>query len=87
MCPFCDELSYPSKNRPPLIMPDKKITAWICPNNHVFYTYERVCAHQEWADNVFNGVEQPIWRRKSDRWLKEIRKQNFGVEDYINPED
>lgn len=86
MCPFCDELSYPSKSRPPLILPNKSITLWVCPNNHEFFTYERVCTHQEWAYNVYHGIEQP-WRIKSDKWLKELQKQKYGVEDYILPDE
>lgn len=81
MCPYCDELTYPSKSRPPLILHNRSITLWVCPNNHEFFTYERVCTHQDWAYKVFNGIEQR-WRKDSDKWLKELIKKGFGVEDY-----
>lgn len=86
MCPYCDELSFPSKSRPPLILHNRSITVWVCPNNHEFYTYERVCTHQDWANNVYNGVEQ-IWRKSSDKWIKELRKRGFGVKDYVEQEE
>lgn len=87
LCPFCGELAFPHKGRPPILLPDKCMRMWVCPNNHEFYTYERVCAHQEWAYNVFNGIEQPIWRRKSERWLKQLQRDNFGLDDYVEPSE
>jgi SOS response regulatory protein OraA/RecX len=40
-----------------------------------------VCTHQDWAYKVFNGIEQR-WRKDSDKWLKELIKKGFGVEEY-----
>lgn len=86
MCPYCDELAYTSPSRPPLLLHNRSIAVWVCPNNHQFYTYERVCTHQEWADKVYNGIEQ-CWRKSADKWIRELRKRGFGANDYVLPDE
>lgn len=83
LCPFCDELAYPESESSfkPLRLPDETTYRYVCMAGHTFYVYERIVNKQDWADSRCNDEK---WRERSRYWKKQLKDNQYGVEDLKN---
>ena len=80
MCPFCEEIAYPSteaKKRPSRL-PDSTITIFTCASGHEFYVCERVVTNQQWAEKQYLSERR---KKLSKNWKRQLREHNYGVDD------
>lgn len=71
MCPFCDELAYPIPGAPVRRDDKQNWSKWQCEAGHEFYCYEKVCTHQDWAEEKYNN-QSVIDQDK--KWRSQLRK-------------